>query len=151
MRASIELSGMSYRGFVGICEATISKVGSGTKKATIAASEEILKKSLAQVPRDTATLASTATYKIEGDWRTGWSGVVGYAMDSDSDAINPKTGEPVSSYVLAVHERLDVIHPNGKAKFLEDPVREYAAENFPRTVMQYVGNEIRNAGGTTHG
>lgn len=26
-------------------------------------------------------------------------------------------------YALAVHERLDVFHPNGQAKFLEQPIR----------------------------
>ena len=27
--------------------------------------------------------------------------------------------------MVAVHERLDVYHPNGKAKFLEDPVNRH--------------------------
>lgn len=151
MKATIELSSMSYRGFVGVCSATISKVGWGTKKGTIAACKDILEISLAQVPRDTDTLASTAGYRLEGNWREGFRGVVGYALDSDTDAVNPKTGKAASSYVLAVHENLNVNHPIGNAKFLENAVREYAAEKFPRTVMQYVGNELKDVGGEVRG
>lgn len=47
--------------------------------------------------------------------------------------INPKTGLPVSAYAGVVHEDLSMPHPRGgKAKFLEDPVREYGQAKFAR-------------------
>jgi hypothetical protein len=42
-------------------------------------------------------------------------------------------------YAVIVHEDLEAIHPVGKAKFLEDPIRDYASEKFPRTVIKHVG------------
>lgn len=59
----------------------------------------------------------------------------GHGVDN---AINPKTGLPASAYAAIVHEDLSMPHPNGgKAKFLEDPVRDYAASKFRRTVVHY--------------
>lgn len=50
-----------------------------------------------------------------------------------SDRINPKSGLPVSAYSVIVHEDLSMPHPRGgKAKFLEDPVREYGQAKFQR-------------------
>lgn len=52
--------------------------------------------------------------------------------------VNPKTGLPASAYASVVHEDLDMPHPNGgKAKFLEDPIRNWAAGKFARTAMTY--------------
>ena len=52
--------------------------------------------------------------------------------------INPKSGLPSSAYASIVHEDLGMPHPNGgKAKFLEDPIREWAAGRFSRTAMTY--------------
>ena len=42
-------------------------------------------------------------------------------------------------HLAAVHEDLDAIHPVGIAKFLEDPIRDYASEKFLRTVIMHVG------------
>jgi hypothetical protein len=44
--------------------------------------------------------------------------------------------------MVVVHEDLDVYHPVGKAKFLEDPVREYADKNFKRTVFKYAKESL---------
>lgn len=55
-----------------------------------------------------------------------------------ANAINPKNGLPASAYAAVVHEDLDMPHPRGgKAKFLEDPVRNYAAAKFKRTITHY--------------
>ena len=118
----------------------LSKVGNGSRKALVAACEEILEASLEQVPRDTNTLASSAFWEITGNWRTGWHATVGYG--GSMDPINPITGKPASSYMLAVHEDLSVHHPIGKAKYLEDPVRDYAARKFPRTVFKYARQSL---------
>ena len=142
MRASIDFSfdKASLRGFESRCNIAISKLGNGSRKALQAALNEISEASLAQVPRDTDTLASSQYYEITGHWKTGWTGEIGYA--GPYDPINPKTGQPASAYVLAVHEDLSAHHPVGKAKFLEDPVRDYATRKFPRTVFTYAQQSL---------
>ena len=69
-----------------------------------------------------------------------YEGVVGYG--GNGDPVNPRTGRRASSYMVEVHEDLSVVHPTGKAKFLEDPVREYARDNFPRTVFKYAQESL---------
>ena len=118
----------------------LTKLGNGSKKALVEACEEILEESLQQVPVQTGTLAESAYYEITGHYKTGWSATVGYG--GAYDPINPKTGKPASSYMLAVHENLSAHHPIGKAKFLEDPVRDYAARKFPRTVFKYAQESL---------
>lgn len=141
MRASISVSRKVLQNFEASCEVTLTKVGRNTRKATEAACRAISEESLRQVPRDTGTLADSQFWNVTGNYRTGWTGTIGYG--GKGNPINPKTGRPASSYMGAVHEDLTAHHPIGKAKFLEDPVREYARENFPRTVMQYVQDALR--------
>lgn len=140
MRAYMDFSGEQLAKFKGTCEIMITKVGKNTRKATVAACEAILAESLKQVPRETNTLASSASYKVTGNYRVGWEGTVSYA--SDIDPINPVTGRAASEYVVAVHEDLNAWHLVGKAKFLEDPAREFAKENFPRTVFRHVQESL---------
>lgn len=60
-----------------------------------------------------------------------------------NNAINPKSSLPASAYAGTVHEDLDMAHPNGgKAKFLEDPVRNWASGKFARTAMTYWAKAI---------
>ena len=122
------------------CEATISKVARSTYAATEEACEDIMKESLRQVPRDTETLANSAFYDIRKAKDYGYEAVLGYG----GSAINPKTEVPVMDYAVVVHEDLEAVHPIGKAKFLEDPIRDYAAEKFPRTVIKHVGPAIES-------
>lgn len=140
MRATFDLSHTSIDDFEANCNVAISKVGTGSKKALIAACNEILDMSLMQVPVDTSTLSQSAFYEITGHWLTGWNATLGYG--GNGDPINPKTGKPASSYMLAVHEDLSAYHILGKAKYLEDPVREYAREKFPRTVFKYASESL---------
>lgn len=130
----------SLQQFDAQCEVAISKLGHGTRKATVAACQEIIQASLNQVPSATGTLASSIYYEISGNYKIGFSGVVGYG--GNGNPVNPTTGEAVSEYMVAVHENMSAEHPNGKAKFLEDPVREYARENFPRTVFKYAQESL---------
>lgn len=131
--------------FAKTCEVTLRNVHRGTKSATEKACRDILAASLAQVPRDTGTLASTGFYEVNrrGDVKGYlYEGTIGYAgmagSGSSHDAVNPKNGTRASDYALDVHEDLTMPHPNGgKAKFLEDPVREYARENFTRVAETY--------------
>lgn len=67
-----------------------------------------------------------------------------------TNSINPKTGLPASTYAARVHEDLDMPHPNGgKAKFLEDPIRNWSAGKFARTAMTYWGRAISTFNATT--
>lgn len=140
MRASLNVTKRSLRNFDNVCEATITKVGRGTRKATVEACNVISEASLNQVPRDTGTLALSQFWEVTGHWRSGWTGTIGYG--GNGNPINPKTGKPASSYMVAVHEDMSAVHPTGKAKFLEDPLRDYARDNFPRTVIKHVQDAL---------
>lgn len=132
MRVTIDVN---FSKFHKKCEATISKVARSTYAATEEACEDIMKESLRQVPRDTETLANSAFYNIQKAKDYGYEAILGYG----GSAINPKTGVPVMDYAVVVHEDLEAHHPIGKAKFLEDPIRDYASKKFPRTVIKHVG------------
>ena len=127
------------------CEAAIRNVGRGTKRATIAVCEEILAASKEQVPKDTLTLLMSAFYEVSRRTDTAattwaYEAVIGYG--GNGDPVNPKTGRRASSYMVKVHEDLSVVHPTGKAKFLEDPLREYASEKFSRTVFTHAKESL---------
>lgn len=140
MRINFYISKADRNAFASSLEAVITNVGTATKRGTEQACREILADSLAQVPRDTGTLASTAFYEVRRRMSTKrhtYEGVVGYAgmvgSGYNRDRINPKSGSAVSQYAVRVHEDLGARHPNGgKAKFLEDPVRAYGASRFKR-------------------
>lgn len=135
----------SLQHFESRCEAAIRNLGKGTRKATVAACEEILNDSIQQVPKDTLTLLMSAFYEVSRRTDTAattwvYEAIVGYG--GNGDPLNPKTGRRASSYMVKVHEDMSVYHPTGKAKFLEDPVREYAKENFRRTVFTYAKESL---------
>lgn len=159
MRIDFYISPATRDKFVSSCEAVIRNVGRATKAGTIQACEEVLEESLKQVPRDTGALASTAFYDVTRRAATKnytYEGVVGYAGQAGAgmsyDRLNPKSGVAVSAYVTRVHEDLSASHPNGgKAKFLEDPVREYGASRFKRVAETHWANAIAlsNRGGSS--
>jgi hypothetical protein len=93
-----------------------------TKKGMLLAAQEIMAESLKEVPRMTNTLADSAF--VEQDAK----GNVDFGYGGTHAKINPLTGLSANDYMVAVHERLDVFHPTGKAKFLEDPVNRYKAK-----------------------
>ena len=145
MRVDFYFSPNELDNFASSLEVVIRNVGRATKEATEQACKEILEESLKQVPRDTNSLASTGFYEVRR--RTAvkgytYEGVVGYAGMAGAgrsyDRVNPKSGALVSAYAYKVHEDLTAEHPNGgKAKFLEDPVREYGQRRFKRVAETY--------------
>lgn len=159
MRVDFYISGAEHRRFVASCEAVIRNVGNATKSGTEQACKEILEESLRQVPRDTGTLASTAFYEVTRRMATKaytYEGVIGYAgavgAGFSHDRLNPKSRAMASSYAVRVHEDLSASHPNGgKAKFLEDPVRDYGSSRFRRVAETHWrwGIEMSDAGGTS--
>ena len=143
--AEFTFSRQELNTFAARCEFAIRNIDRGTKKATIAAAEEIMDESKRQVPKLTKTLLSSAFYEVTRRTDTAattwaYEALLGYG--GNGDPINPVTGKPASYYMVAVHEDLDAFHPIGKAKFLEDPVREYADKNFKRTVFKYAKESL---------
>ena len=142
MRGQFTFSKKEVSQFGDRCEASIRNVFRGTKKATEAACQEILDNSMAEVPKDTHTLLMSAFYEVSRRRIKVWAyeAIIGYG--GNGDPINPRTGQPASTYMVDVHEDLTARHPVGKAKFLEDPVREYANNNFKRTVFKYASESL---------
>lgn len=129
------------------CQASARNLFEGTRKATEYSCKSILEESLEQVPKVTNTLAASAFYEVHrrsdtaaSTWQ--YEGTVGYG--GNGDPINPKTGEPSSRYAVVVHEDLEAVHPNGKAKFLEDPVREFMTSNFTRAVERHASESLKD-------
>jgi hypothetical protein len=120
-------------------ELVIDHVDKGTKKATLAAIKEIFDESQKQVPKDTRTLANSGYYTVSGNSKTSFVGIVGYG--GNGNPINPKSGEAASGYMVQVHEDMYAHHSNGKAKFLEDPVKEYQ-QNALGKYARFIKNEI---------
>lgn len=157
MRIDFNLSQRELGKFMESCEAVIRNVGASTKSATIEAIGDIMSDALNEVPIDTGTLASSifgGVYQRMDLKGYRYGGVLGFGeprglavnlgasniewISEPNNAINPKSGLPASAYAARVHEDLDMPHPNGgKAKFLEDPVRNYAASKFARTAVVY--------------
>lgn len=82
------------------------------------------------VPRDTDTLADSMRISdpvIDGTTATV---VLSYGQPDDS---NPKSGGPSADYAVTVHERLDVPHATGQAKYLENAQLE-AATGFTAAI-----------------
>ena len=142
MRGQFTFSKKEVSQFGDRCEASIRNVFRGTKKATEAACQEILDNSMAEVPKDTHTLLMSAFYEVSRRRIKVWAyeAILGYG--GNGDPINPRTGQPASTYMVDVHEDLTARHPVGKAKFLEDPVIEYANNNFKRTVFKYASESL---------
>lgn len=140
MRLDFYISSAEKNKFASSLEVLLRNVGTATLAGTTQACKEILEASLAQVPRDTGTLASTGFYDVSRRMATKhytYEGIVGYAGMAGAgysrDRLNAKSGVMASEYAVRVHEDLNAAHPNGgKAKFLEDPVRAYGASKFKR-------------------
>lgn len=160
MRLDFYISPYETNKFAASCEIAIYNIGNAAKWITEASCQDILEESLKQVPRDSGTLASTGFYEVQRNTATKrytYFGVVGYAGMAGSgkshDAINPFTGAPASSYAMIVHEDLSAEHDEHlgqKAKFLEDPVRDYFDGEYARVAEKYFGYAIQksNAGAT---
>lgn len=168
MRIDFNISQAERGNFLNACEAVIRNVGAGTRVATLEAASDIMSSSLEQVPVDTGTLISSAFAGVSrrkdlsrnsyrygavlgyGDIRALTQhmelGPVDWFMDP-TNPVNPKSSLPASVYAARVHEDLDMPHPNGgKAKFLEDPVRNWASGKFARTAMTYWARAISYTG-----
>lgn len=88
-------------------------------KALFAEARGVIKEANIECPKDTLALSRSRFVTPPIRSKEEVKVICGFGTDS---VINPKTKRPTSEYAIYVHERLDVYHPVGKAKFLEDPV-----------------------------
>jgi hypothetical protein len=114
-----------------------SRALQGSAEASQAACEVIKSMSLAEVPEDTGTLASSFSYDVQVHGEDVIA-TLGYGLENDP--TNPKTGKAASEYMIAVHEDLSAPHPKGKAKFLEDPVNWYTEQFLPNAASIIKGD-----------
>lgn len=129
---------VDYEGFNSTLEALVEKVGLRSGKIVEQQAEKIMEESVGECPKDTGALVSTAFVDMDrGTFKN--AATFGY---NGKATVNPKSGETVSEYMIAVHEDLTAVHPNGKAKFLEDPVNRYAAE-FEKTLGEKIADIFR--------
>ncbi len=94
-----------------LSQAAVEAMGKGLYRA----GEQIMTASKEECPVDTGTLRSTGHVeqpKVEGK----------------SVTVQLGYGGPAAPYAIWVHERLDLHHTVGKAKFLEDPARAAAPQ-----------------------
>lgn len=113
-----------------------SKVGKAALAGMVEHAQHVMTLSRAQVPRSTGALAESGYVGVPLATRYTVTVPLGYG--GPNDQVNPITGQLASKYAVPVHERVEVPHENGKAKFLEDPLNESAAH-----LLDSVGKHIR--------
>ncbi len=101
------------------------QVAKDVGKALHKEARDVLEEAAIEVPKDTKALLNSRFVTPPIRSREEVKVICGFGTDS---VINPRTHQPTSSYAVAVHERLDVDHPVGKAKFLEDPMLRRASK-----------------------
>lgn len=108
-------------------------------KALYAEGREVIQEAYGECPKDTTALVRSRFVTPPIRSRKEIKVICGFGTDS---VINPKTKQPTSEYAVYVHERLDLHHPVGKAKFLEDPVnrrRPYLERNIAARIAPKLG------------
>lgn len=120
VRRRTDVKGYNYEGIVGYAGAVVSgQLGNASARF-----------GFKEVGRTRGMAGSTLTRLRATD--AALRGDIG-----GQDPVNPKNGLPASAYAAIVHEDLDMPHPRGgKAKFLEDPVREYS-DRFKRVAEEH--------------
>jgi hypothetical protein len=121
---------------IGTLQHTPEQISVVAAAAMIEHAERVMALSGAQVPRGTGTLADSAYVGIPIVTADAIMIQMGYG--GPNDKVNPNTGEAASEYAVPVHERVEVPHETGKAKFLEDPLNETAVD-----LLEAVGRRIR--------
>lgn len=127
MKVTFEVTGVKE--LQGNCTRQIVRVKREAARCCLEEAEAIMMESLGEVPSESGSLASS------GFVEQGSDGNCTFGYGGAHAVMNPKTGQSTDEYMVAVHERLDVVHPNGKAKFLEDPVNRHK-EKLEATFMQ---------------
>jgi len=101
--------------------------------------EEVMTESLEQVPVETGTLKNSA---FVDEPTENEEGVVQIRVGYGRGEANPLTGKHPADYMVPVHERLDVHHPVGNAKFLEGPLMS-SLQDFSARLVISVKDKMR--------
>jgi hypothetical protein len=135
--ASIKVLKSSIKGFEIACANKQQSVITTSRKAVKQVCEDILRLSLVEVPKATLTLRDSGYVKVtkstDEAGEVQYTGIVGYGAKNAHS--NPKSGRSPNDYMVYVHEDLTKRHPNGKAKFLEDPFRAYINQNLTNKLV----------------
>lgn len=107
-------------------------------KAVYAEARQIMDEAGGEVPKGTRALYNSRY--VAPPSRT--SAEIKITCGFGTQLRNPVTGQPTAEYANIVHERLDVKHPNGKAKFLEDPMNR-AAPGLLARVSQRIRSRLK--------
>lgn len=118
VRAGVKLQGLEE--LLANLERKYKQARFAIVEALNAEASAIMEESLKQVPEDTGALAASAY--MEPARKRDDSIRIAFGYGGKAVRVNPRTGQLTSDYDLIVHERLDLYHPKGKAKYLEDPV-----------------------------
>lgn len=110
-------------------------VKNGTLMAMYNKANQVMEASFLQVPKDTEALAHSGY--VEPPTYSGNEVSINFGYGGPYGLANPKTGEPTAKYAFIVHEDLNAHHPTGKAKYLEDPLNQYASD-----YLRQVGGDI---------
>jgi len=126
MKVKIDVRRKDINIFEHRVQAIIENVFTGSKASVNIACKEIMEESQIQVPKGTMTLAASGFYEVvKKKAKIGYWARIGYGNDT---AVNPITGLLPSMYMVKVHEDTTANYKEGKAKYLEDPIREYALQ-----------------------
>ncbi len=121
-------------GLISALKAAGGRVDSTAGAALLAEGHRVMDMSYPEVPVDTASLRDSGA--VHGPESRGR--VTTVTLSYGGNVVNPKTGRVVD-YEVPVHERLDVHHPHGKAKFLEDPLKASEAGMADRLARRIKG------------
>lgn len=135
MKIDMNVKVVGMENVIGRIRAIMQNAEDGGTEGIMQVAREVYRKSQEQIPRETGTAAASG-YITRVRTLAGPRVTVGYG--GGKARVNPKTGQSAADYLLPLHERLDTFHPNGKAKFLEDPLNEAAA-----TIAQVVADGVR--------
>ncbi|MBE6506420.1 MAG: hypothetical protein E7Z72_00640 [Methanocorpusculum parvum] len=124
---------------VAMLERSMKDMTETAAKAMMKFAGEIMGRSVDLAPIVTGELRSRSF--IEGPLinasGTGYIAVIGYEKHGvSSGGKNPNAKG--NFYAVPVHERLDVRHPKGQAKFLEQPYKAASGE-----YLEYIANAVK--------
>jgi len=104
------------------------------------ARDVIMMESAIECPRKTWTLVNSGY--VEEPITTALGISVKFGYGGPEDKMNPITHKMASEYMIIVHEDLypkGVVHPVGKSKFFEDPVRRNE-----QLLLEHLGSRVRS-------
>lgn len=127
------------RKFMQGMEATQKKIGHGTARLLAQEARKVMAQSAQQCPTTTGTLVSAAFVQERrqrgpvSQVQFGYKGAV----------LNPMTGAYTGQYMIKQHEDLTLHHDNGKAKFLEDPILDYARQEAEASIGKGINKILK--------